>query len=221
MDTNYPAGTPREGYPIEIQALWFAALKFLSTIEKDEQWGKLSEQVQKSISKYFIYEEKNKEGRKTGERWLSDCLHCSPMKPASKSIKDDHIRPNQLFAITLGAITDFSLTKDILKTTAQLLVPGAIRSLANKKTDYELPIYSNGELLNIPSEPYWGKYEGVEDVTRKPAYHNGTAWTWPFPSYSEAYYMVYGVAGLKHAISILSSSQILLEEGCLGRSLKY
>ena len=25
MDTNYPAGTPREGYPVEIQALWFAA----------------------------------------------------------------------------------------------------------------------------------------------------------------------------------------------------
>ena len=29
MDTNYPAGTPRQGYPIEIQSLWYAALKFL------------------------------------------------------------------------------------------------------------------------------------------------------------------------------------------------
>ena len=29
MDTNYPACTPREGYPIEIQSLWYFALSFL------------------------------------------------------------------------------------------------------------------------------------------------------------------------------------------------
>ncbi|MBQ6596806.1 MAG: glycogen debranching enzyme N-terminal domain-containing protein, partial [Lentisphaeria bacterium] len=32
MDTNYPAGTPRQGYPVEIQALWFAALNFLGEL---------------------------------------------------------------------------------------------------------------------------------------------------------------------------------------------
>jgi starch synthase (maltosyl-transferring) len=36
MDTNYPAGTPRQGYPIEIQALWFAALSFISEIDSTE-----------------------------------------------------------------------------------------------------------------------------------------------------------------------------------------
>ena len=30
MDTNYPAGTPRQGYPVEIQALWYHALEFLA-----------------------------------------------------------------------------------------------------------------------------------------------------------------------------------------------
>ena len=29
MDTNYPAGTPREGYPVEIQALWVRCLRQL------------------------------------------------------------------------------------------------------------------------------------------------------------------------------------------------
>jgi len=29
MDTNYPACTPRVGYPVEIQALWISALRFL------------------------------------------------------------------------------------------------------------------------------------------------------------------------------------------------
>jgi hypothetical protein len=33
MDTNYPACTPREGYPVEIQALWISALKFLGRNE--------------------------------------------------------------------------------------------------------------------------------------------------------------------------------------------
>ena len=36
MDTNHPAGTPREGYPIEIQALWFSALDFYYKISNDE-----------------------------------------------------------------------------------------------------------------------------------------------------------------------------------------
>ena len=217
MDTNYPAGTPRAGYPIEIQSLWYAGLKFLASIEKEEKWEKLSIKVKDSIRKYFIYYEKDEEGTLTGEKWLSDCLHCNPILPASKSIADDHIRPNQLFAITLGAVTDKEICKSVLKHCADLLIPGSIRSLADRKTIYKLPVYNNGILLNNPSHPYCGTYEGVEDISRKPAYHNGTAWSWPFPSYCEAYYMIFGSAGLKHAKSILSSSQIPIEEGCLGQ----
>ena len=33
MDTNYPAGTPREGYPIEIQALWIRLLEQLHQLD--------------------------------------------------------------------------------------------------------------------------------------------------------------------------------------------
>ena len=162
-------------------------------------------------------EEKDKNNDLTGQKWLSDCLHCSPMKSAPESVADDHIRSNQLFAITLGAVTDCDVSKAVLRTTSQLLIPGAIRSLADRQTSFELPIYSQEKLLNNPSNPYWGTYKGTEDITRKPAYHNGTAWTWPFPSYCEAYYMLYGQAGREYAISILSSSQILFEEGCVGQ----
>ena len=38
MDTNYPACTPREGYPIEIQSLWYFALAFLFKITKNKRW---------------------------------------------------------------------------------------------------------------------------------------------------------------------------------------
>ena len=127
MDTNYPAGTPREGYPIEIQALWFAALRFLSTISKEpEEWKRLAELVRSSILHLFL---------SSDGRWLSDCLHGSSGTPAAQAVRDDHIRPNQLFAITLGAVTDRTLCETILETCAVLLVPGAIRSLADRKRE--------------------------------------------------------------------------------------
>jgi len=209
MDTNYPAGTPREGYPIEIQAFWFAAVNFLGKVTGKTDWQHLANKVKASIKKYFVLD---KEG------YLSDCLHCSAGTPASKAVADDHLRPNQLFALTLGAVDDEQLAKSILRKTQALLVPGGIRSLADKPVKHELQVHSSdGHLLNDPANPYWGHYEGDEDSRRKPAYHNGTVWSWPFPSYCEAYYMVYGEFGVKTAKSILASSEILLNEGCLGQ----
>lgn len=208
MDTNYPAGTPREGYPVEIQALWHAALRFLYKATGSEEWKKLAAKVVASIEKYYV----------TEHGWLADTLHCSQGTPAAKAQRDDHIRPNQLFALTLKAINDFKISKAVLKASSSLLVPGAIRSLADRKTAFELPIYGkNGEILNNPVNPYMGKYEGDEDTRRKPAYHNGTAWTWPFPSYSEAYYMVYREAGRKTAKAVLSSAVRLIESGSVGQ----
>ncbi len=207
MDTNYPAGTPREGYPVEIQALWFAALSFLAKVSPDAGWDRMADQVQQSILRYFVLD---------GRKHLSDCLHCTRGTPASKAIPDDHLRSNQLLAITLGAVTDPAVCRNVLDSAAPLLIPGAIRSLADQKTEYKLPVYgANGNLLNQPDYPYAGKYEGDEDTRRKPAYHNGTAWTWPFPSYAEAYFKIYGEPGRKTAKAYLSSMVLLMDEGCI------
>ena len=210
MDTNYPAGTPREGYPVEIQALWFAALRFLSTVSATpDRWKKLADKVRNSIGTLF---------RSEDGTFLSDCLHCASGVPASQAVKDDHIRPNQLFAITLGAIDDKEFGRSILDATSCLLVPGAIRSLADRPTRYPLPIRgANGQLLNDPNRPYWGSYEGDEDTRRKPAYHNGTAWSWPFPSYCEAYAMMYEKTGAAVARSLLSSCEMIMRTGCVGQ----
>ncbi|OQX09174.1 MAG: hypothetical protein BWK80_47200, partial [Desulfobacteraceae bacterium IS3] len=63
-----------------------------------------------------------------------------------------------------------------------------------------------------------------EDTRRKPAYHNGTAWTWVFPSYCEAYIKTYG-SGCKGAptarpyetaLAWLSSTMRLINTGCAG-----
>ncbi|MGD2099704.1 MAG: amylo-alpha-1,6-glucosidase [Desulfobacterales bacterium] len=210
MDTNHPAGTPRQGYPIEIQALWYAALRFLAEIDSAESrsnWQQLAQQVQRSILKYFWQPE---------FAFLSDCLHAAAGQPARDAIADDALRPNQLLAVTLGAVTDKDKCRDILAACEALLVPGAIRSLADRPVQHEIKIMHRGALINDPRHPYWGKYEGDEDTQRKPAYHNGTAWTWPFPSYCEAWAMTYGEEGKATALAWLSSGAYLLEHGCLG-----
>jgi predicted glycogen debranching enzyme len=181
MDTNHPAGTPREGYAIEIQALWFAALSFLARIDavsNSKDWAKLAKQVQASILDLFYLEK---------EEYLSDCLHACADTPAHRAKPDDALRPNQLLAVTLGAVTDTSVSRKIVAACEELLIPGAIRSLADRKVRSPLEIVHHGKVLNNPKRPYQGKYKGDEDTKRKPAYHNGTAWTWLFPSFCEAW----------------------------------
>jgi glycogen debranching enzyme len=81
---------------------------------------------------------------------------------------------------------------------------------------HPLEIVHHGKLINDPHRPYQGKYIGDEDTRRKPAYHNGTAWTWPFPSFCEAWAITYGEEGKKTALAWLSSSVRLLEQDCVG-----
>lgn len=208
MDTNYPAGTPRQGYPIEIQALWFGAVEFLHRATGHKRWKDLADKVRKSVQKYYV----NVDG------WLCDCLHAEQGQSAAVAIPDDALRPNQLLALTLGLVDDKALSIGVLKAVSELLVPGGIRSLADRPVHHPLPIYGrNGELLNDPLNPYWGYYGGDEDTRRKPAYHNGTAWTWLFPSFPEAFYLVYGDAGKKTAKAWLASAKGLLRDGCVGQ----
>jgi predicted glycogen debranching enzyme len=209
MDTNYPAGSPRQGYPVEIQSLWHAALTFMAHIDKKEarRWAALAGQVRKSLMALFW---------RPSTGILVDCLHAESGQPARSATADDALRPNQLLAVTLGAIEAGAPARRILSACEELLVPGAIRSLADRPVDHPLPVTHNGVLLNDPQRPYWGQYSGDEDTRRKPAYHNGTAWTWPFPSYCEAWAMAYGQGGRKTALALLTSSIRLLETGCLG-----
>ena len=210
MDTNHPAGTPREGYPVEIQALWWAALRFLARTDPAgsiEEWPRLSEQVRGSIAELYT---------RMPEVGLSDCLHGPPGTPARRAAADDALRPNQLFALTTGAVSDPDLARRVLDACAALLVPGAIRSLADRPLAHPLEILHHGRSLVDPHRPYQGRYAGDEDTRRKPAYHNGTAWSWVFPSFCEAWARVYPDSGAQTALSYLGSGVRLLENGCIG-----
>lgn len=209
MDTNFPAGTPRQGYPIEIQALWYAALQTAAAAGDPDadRWRALAGRVQASIASLYAHPEGG----------LCDCLHADPGRRARDAVADDARRPNQLFAISLGAVDARGpVAGGILSACAELLVPGAIRSLADRAVAYPITVVHNGTTLSDPHQPYQGRYTGDEDTRRKPAYHNGTAWTWPFPTYCEAWAAAYGDAGRATALAWLASSIALLESGCIG-----
>ncbi len=205
MDTNFPAGTPREGYPIEIQALWYASLAFLGDLEP--KYRVLANRIATSLEQLFF--------QLPG--YCSDCLHAGKGIPATQAQPDDHIRPNQLLAITLGAVTDPTKCRLILSTSEELLTPGGIRSLSDRPVTYRLPVMRDNVLLNDPERPYQGRYRGAEDTSRKVAYHNGTVWSWPFPAYCEALYRIGGESVRERALAILMSATAYFETGVLGQ----
>ncbi len=206
MDTNHPAATPRQGYPIEIQALWFAALEFIGRFLPE--FAERAAKVRTSIETLFFQLPNGN---------CSDCLHAAPGTPAAKAVPDDHIRPNQLFAVTLGAVADRAKARRILAAAEELLVPGGIRSLADRPVAYRLSVERDGRLLNDPVRPYRGTYAGPEDTERKVAYHNGTVWSWPFPAYAEALFRLGGEKARERALAILLSSTEYFEAGIPGQ----
>jgi predicted glycogen debranching enzyme len=209
MDTDHPAGTPRQGYAVEIQALWHRALGLLARLDRGSEapWSRLRRQVADSMLRLFW-------DRRAG--YLYDCRHAAAGVPAGEAEPDPALRPNQLLAVTLGAVEDRACCSAILAACGELIVPGAIRSLADRPAIRPLPVVHHGRTLNDPLNPYQGRYSGDEDTRRKPAYHNGTAWTWLFPSYCEAYAMVHGPAGRATARALLTSAAQLIRDGCAG-----
>ena len=174
MDTNYPACTPRVGYPVEIQALWISALRFLG---RDD----LAERALASVKRHFKW-----------EHGYRDCLAAPNGESAAAAVPEDTVRPNQLFLYSLGVLEDDA----ILDATAGLLVPGGVRSLGAGH-----PLYR-------------GVYAGDEDTSRKPAYHNGTVWAWPFPQYAEAL-AASGRCDRETALQLLAGAVENLNTGCL------
>jgi len=216
IDTNHPAGTARKGYPVEIQALWVRLLRQLARLNAEpwdgrgESWSDLARRTEKSFQKYFWLEEPG---------WLADLLLGGPTTPARVAPPSDALRSNALLPVALGLVGGERARRIVSAAQRWLVIPGAIRSLAPLPVNPPLPVYANGGgLLNDPSHPYWPRYEGDEDTRRKPAYHNGTAWVWPFPHFCEALVQAYpgDLQAVAAARSYLGTVDRLLEEGCVG-----
>lgn len=161
MDAKYGdiAFTPRFGKAVEIQALWYNALRVIGDLaEKFEdrdgaaQYQALAEMAKISFAQTFW--------NKT-EDCLFDCIN---------EMRDGAVRPNQIFAASL---THSMLNLDqkrrvVRKVEAELLTPFGLRTLS-------------------PKDPrYAGHYEG-DGFTRDSRYHQGTAWAWLSGAFFTAY----------------------------------
>ena len=161
-------------------------------------------------NKYFWLEERG---------YFVDQLVAKPGQSAAQGVVDNSLRSNCLMAVSLGFVSGEPARRCVEAAIRYLVVPGALRTLAPLPVSPPLPIYGNsGQLLNNPVEPYWGHYEGDEDTRRKPAYHNGTAWTWTFPIFCEALAKAWegSPEALAAARAYLGSMDRLLMGGCTG-----
>jgi glycogen debranching enzyme len=180
-------------------------------LPEPQKWRDLAERATASFNKLFWLEEKG---------WFADLLIAKKGQSAAEAKTDDALRGNGLFAVSLGLVTGERAKRCVAAAQKYLVVPGALRSLAPLPVSVPLPIFGNdGRLLNNPAEPYCPRYEGDEDTRRKPAYHNGTAWTWTFPVFCEALARAwdFSPAAVAAAKSYLGSAEKLLNAGCLGQ----
>jgi predicted glycogen debranching enzyme len=151
MDTNFPAATPREGYPVEIQVLWIRLLRQLARWDeaKRKYWSDLADRALASFEKFFWLEQKG---------FYADVLLAKKNQPAAGATASDALRSNCLFAVSLGVIGGARAKRCVEAALKYLVVPGALRSLAPLPVSVPLPVIGNdGRRLNDPANPYWGR----------------------------------------------------------------
>ena len=151
MDAKYAgiAITPRNGKVVEINALWYNALKIIEELSiKNEEKDKAKKYEKMAIKCKNAFEEKfyNKKRK---------CLY--------DVIGDSKIRPNQLFALSL---------------TYPILNPNSIQAKEMFETVTKKLLNSYGlKSLAKGEENYVEIYEG-DGFRRDFSYHQGITWTW-------------------------------------------
>ncbi|MEO6392655.1 MAG: amylo-alpha-1,6-glucosidase, partial [Pyrinomonadaceae bacterium] len=182
--------TPRHGKPVEIQALWYNALRImedLATRFEDEagrmRYAEMADQTRDSFGLLF---------------WNADagCLY----DVVDGGDLDGSIRPNQLFALSLShSMVPSAQAEQILQVVErELLTPRGLRTLS-------------------PNDPrYAGRYLG-DPRRRDSVYHQGTVWPWLMGAYITAQVKVSGQAGRDLAALWLENFQEHLAEACLGQ----
>ena len=183
--------TPRHGKPVEIQALWYNALRVMEDLA--ERWGDIANQKQ--------YKAMAASARKSfNEQFWNEQTGCL-FDVVNDHERDASIRPNQVFAISLAnSMVSTSRAKSILRVVErELLTPRGLRTLSPNDSRYI------------------GRYEG-DPRSRDGSYHQGTVWPWLMGPFITAYVKTFGAkAGRKFASQWLSTFQDHLKEACLGQ----
>ena len=182
--------TPRHGKPVEINALWYNALRIMESLcekfdEDASAYRTRANQVKESFNAKF---------------WDSanQCL----FDVVDGDEPDDHIRPNQIYAVSLP----FSLLPEeqekavVALVEKELFVGCGLRSLAPDHPDYH------------------GIYCGAL-AKRDAAYHQGTAWGFLLGGFFSAYMKVnhHSSSAAENAVRMLEPvRKHLTDSGCIG-----
>lgn len=182
--------TPRHGKPVEINALWYNALRIMESLcekfdEDASAYRTRANQVKESFNAKF---------------WDSSnqCL----FDVVDGDEPDDHIRPNQIYAVSLP----FSLLPEeqekavVALVEKELFVGCGLRSLAPDHPDYH------------------GIYCGAL-AKRDAAYHQGTAWGFLLGGFFSAYMKVnhHSSSAAENAVRMLEPvRKHLTDSGCIG-----
>ncbi|HVX62831.1 MAG TPA: amylo-alpha-1,6-glucosidase, partial [Pirellulales bacterium] len=181
--------TPRRGKAVEINALWYNALRLMQQWAEDEQmsddgarYGELADRAKASFNRRFWNAEQG---------CLYDVID-------GEQGADPLFRPNQIFAISLPhPVLQQERWQSVLEQVVhRLLTPMGLRSLAPGEPDYK-PIY-DGDLRS-----------------RDAAYHQGTVWAWLVGPLVDAWLKVHP-DDLDAARGFLSGFQAHLGEACIG-----
>ncbi|WP_437741509.1 amylo-alpha-1,6-glucosidase [Sorangium sp. So ce1504] len=181
--------TPRRGKAVEINALWYNALRLIERWARESdgdgaanRYGAAAEQVKASFNRRFWSE---KHG------YLYDVLD-------GEQGADDAFRPNQLLAISLPhPVLEPARWKGIVdQVKERLWTPVGLRSLAPGHPDYK--------------PKYFGDLRA-----RDMAYHQGTVWGWLMGPFIDAWLKVYPT-DLGGARRLLEGFAPHLDEACAG-----
>jgi predicted glycogen debranching enzyme len=183
--------TPRHGKAVEIQALWYNALRVMEDLcyslsrGAPGRYGALADRVRTSFETKF---------------WNSDtdCL----FDVVDGDFRDPAIRPNQIFAVSLfhKIVEGERAARIVAAVERHLLTPFGLRTLA-------------------PSDPqYRGRYEG-DPAARDGAYHQGTVWPWLMGPFLRAYFEVHGrtTKAQRQAAQWLSAFARFIEDQGVGQ----
>jgi predicted glycogen debranching enzyme len=157
--------TPRLGKPVEIQALWYNALRTVAgflVVRADPRAGAYTAMAERARSSFL-------------RRFVRAELGYLPDVVDGPTGDDLTLRPNQVFAVSLPyPLVEGQVASDMLTAVGRaLLAPYGLRSLG-------------------PDDPaYQGDYGG-DPARRDGAYHQGPVWTWLMGAYVDAYVRLRG-----------------------------
>jgi predicted glycogen debranching enzyme len=155
--------TPRMGKPVEVNALWYNALRRMAQFAKSlgrspDPWAALADHARESFGRF----------------WNDAVGYCFDVIDGPDG-HEDALRPNQLFAVSLPS-------SPLTAAQQRGVVDACARALL---TSFGLRSLSRGD------SRYQGAYTGAP-AARDGAYHQGPVWAWLLGPFALAHLRVYG-----------------------------